>query len=115
MYRTSAKKYLLCTAQLCLMLMSAPSLAADSKTPSLETSLSINTPILELLKNPQARRVVEKQLPNLLKALEEDYDIADYLGASSLRELSIDDNHVIGFDDDMLASMRKELAALREE
>jgi len=107
--------HVLCAAQLCLWVLSAPSLAADSKAVATQEPPSINTPILELLKNPQAKRVVEKHFPNLVKALEEDYDIADYLGSSSLLELSIDDDHVIGFDDDMLASLKKELTALREE
>jgi len=50
-----------------------------------------------------------------VKALEEDYNVADFLGSSTLKELSIDDDHVIGFDDELLESIREELSAAQAE
>lgn len=87
--------------------------AASSDNGAIE--LSIDTPILELLEAPVARAIVEKHLPNLVKALDEDYDIADFLGSSSLKELSIDDDHVGNFDEEMLARLDEALAAARAE
>ena len=80
-----------------------------------ESALTIDTPVLELLKNSAAKQILEKHLPNLVKALEEDYDVADFLGTSSLKELSIDDDHVKGFDDELLATLRSELSAAQTE
>ncbi len=77
--------------------------AESSATPT------IDTPLVELLKNAQARSVLNKHLPGLLKALEEDLEMLRFMGASSLRELAIDDAHVAGFDEDMLEAIRLEL------
>jgi len=46
-----------------------------------------------------------------LTAEEKDCDVADFLGTSSLKELSIDDDHVKGFDDELLATLRGKLSA----
>ena len=86
------------------------SVAEDASATATATAApTINTPILTPLENPVARAIVEKHLPNLVKALDEDYDAADFLGDSSLKELSIDDNHVIGFDEDLLLTLEREL------
>jgi|TARA_B110000881_G_C18557783_1_gene507972 hypothetical protein len=66
---------------------------------------------LEPLQNSAAKQILEKHLSNLVKALEKDYDVADFLGKSSLKELSIDDDHVKGFDDELLATLRGKLSA----
>jgi sulfur relay (sulfurtransferase) DsrF/TusC family protein len=80
-----------------------------------ESPLTIDTPVLELLQDLASRQVLERNLPNLVKALEEDYDVADFLGISSLKELSIDDDHVVGFDDELLTTLRRELSAAQTE
>lgn len=72
--------------------------------------VTIDTPILKALENDIARAVVEKHLPRLIKAMDEDLDVMDFLGSSSLKELSIDDNHVLNFDEEMLAKLQSELA-----
>lgn len=96
------------------VLLNLFALVSSSQAAS-ETALTIDTPVLELLQNSAARQILEKHLPNLVKALEEDYDVADYLGTSSLKELSIDDDHVVGFDDELLATLRGELSAAQTE
>lgn len=70
---------------------------------------TIDTPIVELLKNAQARSILEKHLPGLVKALDEDLEILRFMGTSSLRELAIDDAHVVGFDEEKLEAIRLEL------
>ena len=92
-----------------LSLVLQTSLGSVAEDASATAAPTINTPILTLLENPVARAIVEKHLPNLVKALDEDYDAADFLGASSLKELSIDDDHVIGFDEGLLLTLKREL------
>ena len=41
--------------------------------------------------------------------------MANHLGSSTLKELWIDDDHVIGFDDELLAAMGRELSAAQAE
>ena len=74
----------------------------------------VNTPVLKLIQREDARAVVNKYMPKLVEALEESFEAQDFLGSSTLRELEIDDNHVIGFDEKMLESIKAELAALPE-
>lgn len=97
--------------------------AESSATPTIDTPLIdiplidillleiplLDTPLVELLKNARARAVLEKLLPGLLKALEEDLEIMRFMGASSLRELAIDDAHVAGFDEEILEAIQLEL------
>ena len=92
-----------------LSLVLQTSLGSVAEDASATAAPTINTPILTLLENPVARALVEKHLPNLVKALDEDYDAADFLGDSSLKELPIDDNHVIGFDEDLHLTLEREL------
>ncbi len=92
---------------LCLIL----SFPASAQQPN-EIAASIQTPILELLKRADARAIVEKHLPSLVRALDEDYEAQVFFGDSNLLELSIDDNHVIGFGEEMLEQIRQELSAL---
>ncbi|MFT7471095.1 MAG: hypothetical protein ACI8XU_000990 [Kiritimatiellia bacterium] len=88
---------------------------ADASSAASEPALSIDTPVLELLQSLAAKQILEKHLPTLVKALEENYDVADFLGSSSLKELSIDDDHVVGFDNELLATLRDELSATQTE
>ncbi len=97
----------------CSFISVSPAAGQISESQAIE--ISIDTPILKLMEIPAARQILEKHLPNLVKVLEEDYDVADYLGSSTLKELSIDDDHVIGFDDELLATMSRELSAAQAE
>ena len=101
------KSYSINAALLSLVLQTSQSSVAEGASAS--TAPTINTPILTLLENPVARAIVEKHLPNLVEPLDENYDPADFLGASSLKELSIDDDHVIGFDEGVLLTLKREL------
>ena len=74
----------------------------------------INTPILKLLERSDARAIVEKHMPNLVQALDESFAAQEFLGSSSLRELEIDDDHVIGFDAAMLEQIKLELDSLTD-
>lgn len=76
--------------------------------------LTIDTPILRLLENEKARAAVAQFLPGLMRAMDEDYNAMEFLGSSSLRELSIDDDHVIGFDEALLEKLTVALAAAQE-
>ena len=96
--RTVASALVFCTT------LSTAAFAAESAAVA-----TIDTPIAELLKNAQARSILEKHLPGLIKALEEDLEILRFMGTSSLRELSIDDAHVVGFDEEKLEAIRLEL------
>ena len=86
-----------------------PGFAADDAD---SIRATINTPILTLLQHPHARAVVEKHLPSLVTALDDDYDAREFFGSSSLLELSIDDAHVVCFDEELLEKLKVELAAL---
>lgn len=95
--------------------MSGFLLFASTTLQAAESTISVNTPLVELLKQEEARTVVLKHLPNLVEVFEESFEAQAFFGDSSLLELSLDDDHVIGFDDEMLAELRKELNALSEE
>lgn len=84
--------------------------AADDAVPN--TPPTIDTPISVLLEHAAARAIVEKHLPRLVAALDDDLEILRFMGSSSLRELEIDDDHVIGFDAKMLAAIQLELQGL---
>jgi hypothetical protein len=75
-----------------------------------EPALTIDTPVLELLANPQTRPAVEKRLPQLAKRLLEDQDAATLLGSSSPRELAADP-HVRGITDELLKALQADLLA----
>jgi hypothetical protein len=62
------------------------------------------------LESTVARSVVERHLPRLVIAMDEDFEVMDFLGDSSLKELSIDDDHVKNFDAELLAKVESELA-----
>ncbi|PCI79070.1 MAG: hypothetical protein COB20_05640 [SAR86 cluster bacterium] len=62
----------------------------------------------------RAKQILRKHLPDLVRGLEEDYEAADILDSSTLKELSIDDDHVRGFDDELLATLGSELSAAQE-
>ncbi len=77
--------------------------------------LGVDTRVLELLENDVTRPVLEKHLPNLAKRLQEDFQAADYFWESTLRDLSIDDNHVRGFDEELLQKVAVALAAAQSK
>ena len=77
-----------------------------------EIVAGIRTPIMNLLKREDARAIVEKHLPDLVKALDESFEAQEFLGSSDLLELSLDDDHVIGFDENLLEMLKAELEAL---
>lgn len=86
----------------------------DSTSTSTSTETpTIDTPFVELIKNEEAKLIVSKYLENLVKAFEEDWDVQDYFFDASLRELSIDDNHVKGFTQEMLNKIEAELIVLQ--
>ncbi|MDA0687143.1 MAG: hypothetical protein O2948_00755 [Proteobacteria bacterium] len=91
-----------------------PALAQSGSQDEREMLVSINTPIMQLLEREDAKEIVSKYLPNLVKALEERLEVQEFLGSSSLLELSIDDEHVIGFEEEMLAALKTELEALAQ-
>lgn len=78
-----------------------------------ETSLTIDTPVMQLLANPQTRSVVEKRLPQLAKRLLEDQEAAAFLGSSSPRELAADP-HVRGITDEILKALQADLLAAQK-
>lgn len=97
-----------------MVLLQHPALARSGSQDEQEVPVSINTPIMQLLEREDARDIVSKYLPKLVQALEERFEVQEFLGSSSLRELSIDDEHVIGFDEEMLAALKTELEALAQ-
>lgn len=97
----------------CLLLAFGPTLARAAATDNVGAPPTLDTPVMVLLEHPGARAVLEKHLPRLVQALEGNPDIELTLGSSSLRELEIDDDHVIGFTEEMLEAIGRELAALR--
>jgi hypothetical protein len=75
--------------------------------------LTIDTPVMELLANPQTRPAIEKRLPQLAKRLLEDQDAATLLGSSSPRELAADP-HVRGITDELLNALQADLLAAQK-
>jgi hypothetical protein len=78
-----------------------------------EQLLTIDTPVIQLLANPQTRPVVEKRLPQLAKRLLEDQEAAAFLGSSSPRELAADP-HVRGITDEILKALQADLLAAQK-
>jgi hypothetical protein len=78
-----------------------------------QSPLTIDTPVIQLLANPQTRRVVEKRLPQLAKRLLEDQEAAAFLGSSSPRELAADP-HVRGITDEILKALQADLLAAQK-
>jgi hypothetical protein len=78
-----------------------------------ESPLTIDTPVLQLLANPQTRPVVEKRLPQLAKRLLEDQEAVAFLGSSSPRELAADP-HVRGITDELLKALQADLLSAQE-
>ena len=100
-------------------LLAAPSVASAQQTAAsgADTSteiLTIDTPLLKLLNKSSTRAVLEKNVPNLVRAMEDDFDVSQMLGDSSLKELSIDDEHVKNFDEELLEKLRVELAQAQQ-
>ena len=79
-----------------------------------ESPLTIDTPVTQLLANPQTRSVVEKRLPQLAKRLLEDQEAAAFLGSSSPRELAVDP-HVRGITDELLKALQADLLAAQAQ
>jgi hypothetical protein len=78
-----------------------------------DSPLTIDTPVIQLLANPQTRPVVEKRLPQLAKRLLEDQQAVTFLGSSSPRELAADP-HVRGITDELLKALQADLLAAQE-
>jgi hypothetical protein len=78
-----------------------------------EPALTIDTPVMQLLANPQTRPAVEKRLPQLAKRLLEDQEAAAFLGSSSPRELAADP-HVRGITDEILKALQADLLAAQK-
>ena len=79
-----------------------------------ESPLTIDTPVMQLLANPQTRPAVEKRLPQLAKRLLEDQEAAAFLGSSSPRELAADP-HVRGITDELLKALQADLLAAQSQ
>lgn len=79
-----------------------------------ESPLTIDTPVMQLLANPQTKPVVEKRLPQLAKRLLEDQEAATFLGSSSPRELAADP-HVRGITDELLKALQADLLAAQSQ
>ncbi len=79
-----------------------------------ESPLTIDTPVMQLLANPQTRPLVEKRLPQLAKRLLEDQEAAAFLGSSSPRELAADP-HVRGITDELLKALQADLLAAQAQ
>ncbi|HET9394551.1 MAG TPA: hypothetical protein VFO36_00735 [Nitrospiraceae bacterium] len=75
-----------------------------------EPTLSIDTPVLQLIANPSTKVVLEKHLPKLVKRLAEDQEAAAFFGSSSPRELAADP-HVRGITEEILNALQAELLA----
>lgn len=78
-----------------------------------EQQLTIDTPVMQLLANPQTRPAVEKRLPQLAKRLLDDQEAAAFLGSSSPRELAADP-HVRGITDEILKALQADLLAAQK-
>lgn len=87
----------------------SPVLAQEPGIDAVEPVFSVDMPLLELLKNPDSKAIVSKYLPNLVTAFEEDLSIIGFFGDATLKELSIDDDHVLGFDEELLQTISEEL------
>jgi hypothetical protein len=82
-------------------------------TRAAESALTIDTPVMQLLANPQTRPVVEKRLPQLAKRLLDDQEAAAFLGSSSPRELAAD-SHVRGITEEILKALQADLLAAQK-
>jgi hypothetical protein len=80
---------------------------------SADPQLTIDTPVMQLLANPQTRPVMEQRLPQLAKRLLEDQEAAAFLGSSSPRELAADP-HVRGITDEILKALQADLLAAQK-
>jgi hypothetical protein len=83
-------------------------------TRAAESPLTIDTPVTQLLANPQTRPVLEKRLPQLAKRLLEDQEAAAFLGSSSPRELAADP-HVRGITEELLKALQTDLLAAQSQ
>ena len=79
-----------------------------------DAALTIDTPVRQLLANPQTRPAIEKRLPQLAKRLLEDQEAAAFLGDSSPRELAADP-HVRGITDELLKALQADLLAAQSQ
>lgn len=93
------------------ILLATPALAEENG--KLDKPLTIDTPLIELIRNDAAKAIVSKHLANLVERFENDFEVQDYFNDATLRELSVDDNHVIGFTEDMLKQIESELKTLQ--
>jgi hypothetical protein len=75
-----------------------------------EPTLTIDTPVVQLIAKPSTRVVLEKHLPKLVKRLSEDQEAAAFLGSSSPRELAADP-HVRGITEELLKALQTDLLA----
>jgi hypothetical protein len=96
-----------------MLLMIATSIQSEEDK-SLGKPISIDTPLMELIKNDAAKTIVSKHLTNLVERFENDFEVQDFFYDATLRELSVDDNHVIGFTEEMLIQIEAELKTLEE-
>jgi hypothetical protein len=78
-----------------------------------EATLTIDTPVLQLIANPSTKAVLEKHLPKLVKRVSEDQEAAAFLGSSSPRELAADP-HVRGITDESLKALQADLLAAQK-
>jgi hypothetical protein len=88
-------------------------LIAATMVSATESPLSIDTPMMQLLADPQTRPVVEKRLPQLAKRPLEDQEAAAFLGSSSPRELAAD-RHVRGITEEILKALQADLLAAQK-
>jgi hypothetical protein len=89
------------------LIVSMSALAADPQ-------LTIDTPVQQLLANPQTKPVIEKHLPQLAKRLAEDQEAVAFLGSSSPRELAADP-HVRGISEELLKALQAALLAAQTQ
>ena len=87
--------------------------AASVAAEPVQAPMSVDTPILDLLQDPRTRPVVERHLPQLAKKLQEDQSAAEFLGNSTVRELSADP-HVRGITEEILTRLRADLLAAQK-
>jgi hypothetical protein len=78
-----------------------------------ESQLTIDTPVMQLLANPNTKAMLGKHLPKLVKRLTEDQEAASFLGSSSPRELAADP-HVRGITDEILKALQADLLAAQK-
>lgn len=98
---------LLAAAQPALALPPAPGHVA---TPAV---LTVDSPLRDLVLNPQTRPVIEKHMPGFPERIEGDPELAERFGGISLSGLQ-QDPHVRGMTPAALATIGAELAAAQQ-